>query len=264
MQDKGDILSRRELRRYSKQILIPEIGIEGQKKIKKASVMVIGAGGLGSPVLQYLAGAGIGKIGIVDFDIVSEENLQRQILYGAEDVGKLKAIIAGKRLEKLNSFVNIEILNIKVDSNNALKLFRNYDIIIDATDNLSARYLINDACVILNKPMIHGAIYKYEAQVAVFNYQGGPTYRCYNPYRETGESLDPLPSEVGIINVLPGIAGTYMAGETVKIITGTGEVLSGKVLLINIADNSHRILSVKGDPRNRSVAGVSNTEILLS
>ncbi|MBN1108267.1 MAG: HesA/MoeB/ThiF family protein [Bacteroidales bacterium] len=264
MEDNDDFLSRRELRRYSKQIMIPEIGLEGQKKIRKASVMVIGAGGLGSPVLQYLVAAGIGKIGIVDFDMVSEENLQRQILYGADDVGKLKAVIAGKRLEKLNSFVNIEILNIKVGRDNALRLFRDYDIIIDATDNLEARYVINDACVILDKPMIHGAIYKFEAQVAVFNYRGGPTYRCFNPFREKKDSLDPAPSEVGILNVLPGIAGTCMACEAVKVITGTGEIFSGKVLMINIYKNTYRLFSVKADPQNRLIKEISDTEIIKS
>ena len=176
-----NILSPRESRRYSKQIMIPEIGIEGQEKLKKASVLVIGAGGLGCPVLQYLVAAGVGRVGIAEFDMVNEENLQRQILYGSDDVGKLKSIIAKNRLEHLNSLVNMEIFNLRIDASNLSTVIKDFDVIVDATDNLETRYIINDSCVILNKPMVHGAIYKYEGQVSVFNYKGGPTYRCYNP-----------------------------------------------------------------------------------
>ena len=170
-----NILSPRELRRYSKQIMIPEIGIEGQEKLKQASVLVIGAGGLGCPVLQYLVAAGVGKVAIVEFDMVNETNLQRQILYGSDDVGKLKSIIAKNRLEHLNPLVEIEIFNLRLDATNSLGIIKDFDIIVDSTDNLETRYIINDSCVILNKPMIHGAIYKFEGQVSVFNYNGGAT-----------------------------------------------------------------------------------------
>jgi adenylyltransferase/sulfurtransferase len=253
------LLSPRELRRYSKQIMITGIGTEGQERLKKASVLVVGAGGLGCPVLQYLTSAGIGRIGIADFDMVKEENLPRQILYGTSDIGKLKSIIARNRLEHLNSSVAFEIINLRIDAGNAVKIFGNYDIIADATDNLDTRYIISDACVILGKPMVHGAIYKFEGQVSVFNYRGGPTYRCYNPYTGNNGGGNNRPEEAGILGVLPGITGTYMASEIIKIITGTGEVLSGKVLLLNIAGNTQYTLSVKSIPENHIVTQPSRT-----
>ena len=255
-----EILSPRELRRYSRQIMIPEIGKAGQEKLKKSSVLVVGAGGLGCPVLQYLVAAGVGKVGIAEFDMVSEENLQRQILYGSDDVGKLKSIIAKNRLEHLNSLVKVEILNLRVDASNALRIMRDFDIVADATDNLEARYIINDACVILGKPMVHGAIYKYEGQVSVFNYQGGPTYRCYNPFAVKAGARNPAPADVGIIGVLPGITGTYMVNEILKIITGVGNVLSGKVLLFNISENSLRLISVRNNPENHNIREPGGTQ----
>lgn len=250
------ILSQRESRRYRKQIMIPEIGIEGQEKLKKASVLVVGAGGLGCPVLQYLVAAGVGRIGLAEFDMVSEENLQRQILYGSNDVGKLKSIIARDRLEHLNSLVGLQIFNLRIDASNVLPVFRDFDVIIDATDNLEARYIINDSCVILNKPMVHGAIYKFEGQVSVFNYMGGPTYRCYNPLNLKENIKNPAPSDVGILGVLPGITGTYMANEAIKIITGIGKVLSGKMLIFNIMENSFYIISVRNVPENHNIKEV--------
>jgi molybdopterin/thiamine biosynthesis adenylyltransferase len=244
---KSEILSAREIRRYHKQTMIPEIGIDGQEKLKKARVLVIGAGGLGCPVLQYLAVAGIGKIGIAEFDMVDETNLQRQVLYGSGDVGKLKSIVAKSSLEHINSLIEFEIFNLRIDPSNSIGIFRNFDIIVDATDNLDTRYIINDTCVILDKPMVHGSIYQYEALISVFNFKGGPTYRCYNPFEST-EFKNPSPSDVGLFGVLPGIAGTFMANEVIKIITETGEILSGKVLLINILNNTfnHFVLN-KGD-----------------
>jgi sulfur-carrier protein adenylyltransferase/sulfurtransferase len=241
-----EILSQREQRRYSKQILLAGIGTAGQEKIKKARVLVVGAGGLGCPVLQYLTAAGVGKIGIVEFDTVSETNLQRQILYGSDDLGKLKAIIARNRLAQLNSFVEVEIFNVRLESSNAPNIFRGFDIIVDATDNLETRYVISDACVALGKPMVHGAIYKFEAVVSVFNYSGSPDYRCFIPEKNITDYKNPRPSELGVIGVLPGITGTLMSNEIIKIITGTGQVLSGKVLLFNISDNSFRTITVKG------------------
>ena len=254
-----NILSPRELRRYSKQIRIPEIGTEGQEKLKKASVLVVGAGGLGCPVLQYIVAAGVGRVGIAEFDTVSEENLQRQILYGSNDVGKLKSIIAKKQLENLNSLVNLEILNLRIDSSNALSVFRDFDIIVDATDNLETRYIINDACVILGRPMVHGAIYKFEGEVSVFSYKGGSTYRCFNPYSHRKDARNPVPAEVGIVGVLPGITGTFMANEVIKIITGSGKVLSGKVLILNISENTTHLISVRNIPDNHIVSKPSGT-----
>ncbi len=253
------ILSPREMRRYSKQIRIPEIGIGGQEKLKRASVLVVGAGGLGCPVLQYIVAAGVGKVGIAEFDMVSEENLQRQILYGSDDVGKLKSIIAKNRLENLNSFAGLEILNIRIDASNAVNILKNFDVIVDATDNIETRYIINDACVMLGKPMVHGAIFKFEGQVSVFNFQGGPTYRCYNPFNPEKKTKNPLPAEVGIVGVLPGITGTFMANEIIKIITGTGKVLGGKILLLNIYENSFHIISIKNNPENHIVNKPSST-----
>jgi molybdopterin/thiamine biosynthesis adenylyltransferase len=246
-------LSQREIRRYSKQIMIPEIGIPGQEKLRQASVLIVGAGGLGCPVLQYLTVAGIGRLGIVEFDKVDETNLQRQILYGSLDVGKLKSIIAKNRLEHLNSFVGLEIINLRLEAANALSVLKNFDIIVDATDNYETRYVINDSCVILDKPMVHGAIYKFEGQVSVFNYIGGPTYRCYNPEAIKDNYKNPKPADVGLMGVLPGITGTYMANEVIKIITGTGTVLSGKMLIFNIMDNSFRTIGFRNIPENHNI-----------
>jgi sulfur-carrier protein adenylyltransferase/sulfurtransferase len=246
-------LSPRETRRYSKQIMIPEIGIKGQEKLKNAKVVVVGAGGLGCPVLQYLTAAGVGKISIVEFDKVDETNLQRQILYGSDDVGKLKSIIAKNRLRQLNSLVEHEIFNLRLNVSNAINILKDFDVIVDATDNLEARYIINDSCIILNKPMVHGSIYKYEGAISVFNYKGGATYRCYNPLTGNKESKNPMPSEVGLFGVLPGITGTYMAGEVIKIITETGEVLSGKVLIFNILNNTFRTFNLSNIPENHNI-----------
>jgi len=253
-----EILSPREKRRYTKQIMIPEIGLAGQEKLRQASVLVVGAGGLGCPVLQYLAAAGIGRLGLAEFDMVSEENLQRQILYGSGDVGKLKSIIARERVEHLNSYVNIQVFNLRIDETNALQIFSGFDIIVDATDNIPTRYVINDACVILDKPMVHGAIYKFEGEVAVFNYLGGPTYRCYNPPDRAEHRRNPLPANTGIPGVLPGITGTYMANEVVKIITGAGRVLGGRVLLFNIMENTFYSITVKNIPGNHSISEIGN------
>lgn len=248
-----EILSPREVRRYSKQIMIPEIGLSGQEKLKNAKVLVVGAGGLGCSILQYLAAAGTGKIAIAEFDMVDESNLQRQVLYGSNDVGKLKSVIAKNRLENLNSLVEFEIVNLRIDASNALRLFKDFDIIADATDNYETRYIINDSCVILNKPMVHGSIYKYEGMVSVFNYKGGATYRCYNPASPGKTFRNPAPAQVGLFGVLPGITGILMANEVIKIITETGLVLSGKVLLFNILNNTFRTISVKNIPDNHNI-----------
>lgn len=238
------ILSSRELRRYSKQIMIPEIGLKGQERLKKSSVLVVGAGGLGCPVLQYLAAAGIGKLALVEFDMVDEANLQRQILYGSDDLGKLKSIIAKNRLEQLNSFIGIEIFNIRLDAGNSMHILKDYDIIIDATDNIETRYIIDDACKSLGKPMVHGAIYKFEGEVSVFNFMGGPSYRSFNPTLIKKDFKNPHPADVGLFGVLPGIAGTIMANEAIKIITGIDGVLSGKMLIFNILNYSFQIIKI--------------------
>lgn len=238
--------------------MLPEIDIPGQVKLKQARVLVIGAGGLGCPVLQYLAAAGVGRLAIAEFDTVNETNLQRQVLYGSDDVGKLKSIIATNRVENLNNLIETERINLKIDTSNSLRILKDFDIIVDATDNFRSRYIINDSCVILGKPMVHGAIYKYEGQVSVFNYLGGPTYRCYNPQIKGHDFKNPQPAEVGLLGVLPGITGTLMANEVIKIITGTGNILSGKVLLFNIKDYNFNILEVSNIPENHNLKTLSN------
>jgi molybdopterin/thiamine biosynthesis adenylyltransferase len=252
----GTILSPRELRRYSKQIMLPELGIGGQEKLKKARVLVVGAGGLGCPVLQYLAAAGTGMIVIAENQTVDETNLQRQILYGSEDVGKLKSIIAKIRLNQFNSLIETDVINIRIEPGNALRILRDFDLIVDATDNLKTRYILNDACVILGKTLVHGAIFRYEGQVSVFNYKGGATYRCYNPSMNGNTLITPSPDDVGLLGVLPGITGIIMANEAIKIITGIGRVLSGMVLIFNILDYSFNILKIKNIPENHKITGM--------
>ncbi|MCF8222985.1 MAG: HesA/MoeB/ThiF family protein [Bacteroidales bacterium] len=250
-------LSDSEIRRYQKHIMLPGIGKEGQLKLKNSSVLVIGAGGLGCPVLQYLTAAGVGRIGLMDYDLVSENNLQRQILYGASDIGKLKSIISKQRLSKLNNNVDIDILNIRFNKQNAMPLVNDFDIIVDATDNTESRYVINDACVAGGKPMVHGAIYRFEGEVSVFNYNNGPTYRCYNPEDEKKYN-NPEPAETGIMNVLPGITGTYMASEVIKLILQVGDVLSGQVLIFNILTNKHYLFKVKPKKENKKINKLNN------
>ncbi len=254
--DKYSQLSDNELRRYNRHIIIPGIGQEGQLRIKKSSVLVIGAGGLGCPVLQYLTAAGVGRIGLMDYDMVNETNLPRQILYGAADIGKLKSIISRQRLNIINDKVDIDILNIKFNKDNALSTVSDYDIIVDATDNYESRYIINDACVLSDKPMVHGSIYQFEGQISVFNYRGGPTYRCYNP-QDNNEYNNPAPSETGMINILPGIAGTYMANEVMKIILQLGNILAGEVLIFNTLTNKHYIFKVKAESKYRNIKDIN-------
>jgi sulfur-carrier protein adenylyltransferase/sulfurtransferase len=241
--------------------MIGEIGIAGQEKLKNARVLVVGAGGLGCSVLQYLTAAGTGKIGIAEFDMVDESNLQRQVLYGSNDVGKLKSIIAKNRLEHLNSLVEFEVFNLRIDKSNSLKIIEDFDIVVDATDNFEARYTINDSCVIMDKPMVHGSIYKYEGMVSVFNYKGGPTYRCYNPEAPVKKYKNPAPSEVGLFGVLPGITGTFMANEVIKIITETGEILSGKVLFFNTFHNTFNSFSVINIKENHDIKNLTGSQL---
>ncbi|UZO79253.1 ThiF family adenylyltransferase [Aquimarina sp. ERC-38] len=216
------------MERYSRHILLPEIGESGQQQINRAKVLVIGAGGLGCPVLQYLTAAGVGQIGIVDFDRVEVSNLQRQILFSENDIGVNKALVAKARLKALNSTISFKTYSEKLLLSNAFDIIRSYDIVVDGTDNFETRYLINDVCIQLHKPVVYGAIYKFEGQVSVFNYQDGPSYRCLFP--ETPQNSIPNCSEVGVLGVLPGIIGTMQANEVLKIIIGNLPVLSGRLL----------------------------------
>ena len=225
--------------RYARHIALDEVGESGQQKLMNAKVLVIGAGGLGCPALQYLAAAGIGTIGIVDGDVVNETNLHRQVLYTNSDVGKPKVEVAAERLTQLNSEVEIQTFSEFLTAGNAMNIVANYDLLVDATDNFAARYRINDVCVKLDKPFVYGAIHRFEGQVSVFNYNGGPTYRCLFPDKPS-ENQIPNCNETGVLGVLPGIIGTYQATEVLKIILGIGEVLSGKLMTFNLLTNSTR------------------------
>ena len=247
------MLSKEEIKRYNRHLILSEIGTEGQQKLKQAKVLVVGAGGLGCPILQYLTAAGVGTIGICDFDFVDESNLQRQILFGTDDVGKPKAEVAAKKLAALNQYIRFNVHNAMLAKDNALDLFTNYDIIVDGSDNFPTRFLVNDACVIAGKPLVFGAIYKFEGQVAVFNYKNGPTYRCLIP--EQPDSSEMLScSQIGVIGVLPGIIGSYQACEVIKMITETGDVLSGQLLLIDTLKMDHNILTIK---RNETTSNIT-------
>jgi adenylyltransferase/sulfurtransferase len=223
-------LTEAEWKRYNRHIILAEIGLEGQEKIKNAKVLVVGAGGLGCPVLQYLTAAGVGTIGVIDPDKVDETNLQRQVLYAINDIGTNKAETAVAKLSGQNPYVHFDTFTYSLTKENVLQIFPIYDIIIDGTDNFATRYLVNDACVILDKPFVSGSIYKFEGQVSVFNYHNGPTYRCLYP--EPGDT--PSCSEVGVLGTLPGFTGCIMANEVLKMITGTGDVLSGKLLVMDL------------------------------
>lgn len=220
------------MKRYNRHIILSEIGREGQQKINEAKVLVIGAGGLGCPVLQYLAGAGVGTIGIIDGDTVDESNLQRQILFGVSSIGLNKAQEAEKRLKDLNPTLTFQVYPVYLSTENALEIFKSYDIIVDGTDNFTTRYMVNDACVSLNKPLVSASIFKFEGQLSVFNANGGPSYRCLFPNPPKPGSM-PSCSDVGVLGVLPGILGSLQANEVLKLILGLGEVLSGKLMLFN-------------------------------
>ena len=229
--------------RYDRHIILSEIGQEGQNKITQAKVLVVGAGGLGCPVLQYLAAAGVGTLGIIDFDVVEESNLQRQILFGTSSIGKNKAFAAKERLKDLNPTINIRAYPEALTSQNALELFKKYDIIVDGSDNFDTRYLINNAAVLTNKPIVYGAIYKFEGQVAIFNYQGSATYRCLFPSKPKANSIANC-SEIGVLGVLPGIIGTLQANEVLKIILEFEDVLAGKLYCFNAKNNTSSILAI--------------------
>jgi adenylyltransferase/sulfurtransferase len=246
------MLTDAEKRRYRRHIMLPEIGEKGQEKLKDARILVIGAGGLGAPVLQYLTVAGVGRIAIIDDDIVNEDNLHRQILYGGHDLGKLKTIIAKQRLSILNPLVNHEIFNIRLKPSNALEFISKYDIIVDATDNYSTRYLINDACIITGKPWVFGSIYKYEGQVSTFMYDKGPSLRCLYPDTKD-KKLVPDVSTAGMLGVLPGIIGSLQGNEVLKLILGIGELLCGKLLIYNMLYNSFKTVEFERNDANFNI-----------
>jgi sulfur-carrier protein adenylyltransferase/sulfurtransferase len=241
-------LNNDEIRRYSRHLILPEVGLAGQKKIKAASVLCIGAGGLGSPIAMYLAAAGIGKIGIVDFDTVDFSNLQRQILHTDADVGRSKAESAKETIRGINPHCEVVIHNTRISSENALDLIRPYDIVVDGTDNFPTRYLTNDACVILKKPNVYGSIFRFEGQASVFApHLGGPCYRCLYP-EPPPPGMVPSCAEGGVLGVLPGIIGCIQATEILKLAIGKGNLLVGRLLLFNALDMKFRELKLRRDP----------------
>ncbi len=236
-----------ELARYSRHIVMPEVGQEGQQRLKDGSALLIGAGGLGSPLALYLTAAGVGRIGIVEFDVVDRTNLQRQILYGESTVGQPKLDAAAERLSDLNPHVRIERIPQQLSSQNALSIFRDYDVVADGTDNFPTRYLVNDACVLTGKPNVYGSIFRFEGQVSVFNHEGGPCYRCL--YAEPPPpGLVPSCAEGGVFGVLPGIVGAMQANEAIKLLLGVGDVASGRYLLFDALKLSFRELRLRRNP----------------
>ena len=244
----GATLSAAELARYSRHILIPDVGRAGQERLKASSALLIGAGGLGSPLALYLAAAGVGRIGIVEFDKIDESNLQRQILYGTSQVGQSKLQRAQERLADLNPAITIEPFEQPLTSANALELFARYDVVADGTDNFPTRYLVNDACVLTGKPNVYGSIFRFEGQISVFNYQGGPCYRClYSEPPPPG--LVPSCAEGGVLGVLPGVVGALQANEVIKALLGLGEVAAGRLVIYDALKLSFRQLKLRRNPQ---------------
>lgn len=242
-------LSKEELARYSRHIIIPELGLEGQKRLKAAKVLIIGSGGLGSPALLYLAAAGIGTIGLIDFDTVDDSNLQRQVLFSVNDIGKLKVEAAKNRIQSLNPHIEVITYNERLTSENALRIFKDYDVVADGTDNFPTRYLVNDACVMTGIPNVYASIYRFDGQVSVFNYEGGVNYRDLYP-EPPPPGLVPSCAEGGVLGVLPGIMGCLQANEVIKVVTGIGEPLSGRLFTFDALGFTTRIFKIFKDPQN--------------
>ena len=257
----GEQLSQEERARYARHLILPEMGEEGQKKLKKSSVIVVGAGGLGSPILLYLAAAGVGKIGIIDDDKVDITNLQRQVIHSTAAVGSLKVESAANRIRELNPEIEIIEHNIRLDVSNALELLSDWDVVIDGTDNFPTRYTINDACEILGKPWIFGSIHRFEGQVTVFNFNGGPNYRDLFPNAPPPE-LAPNCAEAGVLGVLPGIVGSVQSAEAIKLILGIGDLLSGQLMVIDAKSMKTRSLQFDKIPEREKITEMSEQLIM--
>ena len=242
------LAGRRELRRYSRHLIIPEVGLAGQERLRAARVLCIGAGGLGSPIIAYLAAAGVGRIGIVDDDVVDETNLQRQILFANADVGRPKVDVATERALAMNPYIAVDPIRVRLDHTNARELVRLYDVIVDGTDNFSSRYVINDACVLEGKPDVFGSIFRFDGQVSIFGSPGAPCYRCLFPRRPPPGTV-PSCAEGGVLGVLAGIVGTLQANEALKLILGIGTPLIGMLALVDALDTRVRHVRVERDPR---------------
>jgi molybdopterin/thiamine biosynthesis adenylyltransferase/rhodanese-related sulfurtransferase len=240
-------LSKEEILRYSRHLIMPEVGMEGQLKLKQAKVLLVGAGGLGAPLGLYLAAAGIGRIGMVDFDVVDFTNLQRQVIHGTKDVGRKKLDSAFETMRDINPYVQLDRYETALTSDNAFEIFRDYDYVVDGTDNFPTRYLVNDACVLLNKPNVYGSIFRFEGQATVFAYEGGPCYRCLYP-EPPPPGLVPSCAEGGVLGILPGIIGLIQATETVKLILGIGQPLVGRLMLYDALGMKFRELKLRKNP----------------
>jgi len=256
--------SHEELTRYSRHLILPEFNIEGQRKLKNSKVLIVGAGGLGCPMLMYLTAAGVGTIGVVDYDVVDKSNLQRQVLFSVDDLGKPKAETAVQKLSKQNPHVKFQIHSTKLTSENALGIIKEYDLVADGTDNFPARYLINDACVLLNKPNVHGSIFRFEGQISVFNHQyddgtSGPQYRDIFP---TPPPLGLVPScaEGGVLGVLPGIIGSLQANEIIKVLTGIGDPLAGKLFIFDALSFESRTMKIRKNPALKPISELIDYE----
>ena len=264
-QQKEVKLSKEEIQRYSRHLIMPEVGLDGQLKLKRARVLMIGTGGLGAPLGLYLAAAGVGHLGLVDFDVVDSSNLQRQVTFTTQDVGKPKSEAAKARLSALNPSIEIEAYETRLTSDNALELFRDYDIIVDGTDNFPTRFLVNDACILLGKPNVYGSIFRFEGQATVFGYPDGPCYRCLYP-EPPPPGLVPSCAEGGVLGVLPGIIGSIQAMETIKLILGAGDPLVGRLLLFDALAMRFRELKLKKNPdcpmcgKNRTITKLIDYE----
>jgi sulfur-carrier protein adenylyltransferase/sulfurtransferase len=262
------MLTPEEIKRYNRHLILSEIGKEGQEKLKAAKVLVVGAGGLGCPVLQYLTAAGVGTIGILDYDVVDESNLQRQVLFNTDDIGKSKAETAAKKLALLNPHIKFNFQTLKLSSENSQQIFKAYDIIVDGSDNFPTRYLVNDTCIIEDKVLVSASIFKFEGQVSVFNLKDksgerSPTYRCLFP--EPPDSKDvPNCSEIGVLGVLPGIIGSIQANEVIKIITGTGLPLSGKLFVLDALTMKTSILNFSKNEENFKIKELIDYEDFCS
>jgi adenylyltransferase/sulfurtransferase len=243
----ADGLTVDEVRRYSRHLIIPEVGMTGQKRLKNARVLCVGAGGLGSPALLYLAAAGVGTLGVIDFDVVDESNLQRQIIHGQSDVGKSKARSARDSIREINPLVNVVLHEERLDSDNAMRIFAPYDLIVDGTDNFATRYLVNDACVLLGKPYAWGSIYRFDGQASVFWAEHGPCYRCLYP-EPPPPGMVPSCAEGGVLGVLCASIGSIQVNEAIKLITGIGEPLVGRLMIYDALEMSYRTVQVRKDP----------------
>jgi adenylyltransferase/sulfurtransferase len=254
-------LSSDEIRRYGRHVIMPEFGIEGQRRLKAASVLLIGTGGLGSPLALYLAAAGVGRLGLVDYDVVDDSNLQRQIVHGVSTAGKLKVESAAGRLRDLNPHLQLDLYNEILTSDNALRILAPYDVIVDGTDNFPTRYLVNDACVKLGKPNVYGSVLRFEGQLSVFYAKAGPCYRCMFP-EPPPPGLVPSCAEAGVLGVLPGVIGTMQATEAIKLIAGVGEPMIGRMILYDALEMSFTTIKIRKDP-NCPVCGIPADQVEL-